>query len=123
MRKPKCPVCNREVPRADIRKGIFPCPSCGTELRIPQIGTPGLGLPLLVGGVPAAFLLAHLFGLRGNSFLLAAALLMGPCALAIGFLYGALLAALFPRLERDLGVDRDGNLHIVPPPGPPTGRQ
>jgi len=123
MRKPKCPACNREVPRAHIRRGTFQCPSCGTGLRIPQIGRLVLGPPLLAGGVLAGFLVAHLFGLRGNSLLLAVALLTLPCGFTIALLYGGLLAALFPRLERDLGIDRDGILHIVPPPRPPTGQQ
>jgi hypothetical protein len=123
MRKPKCPVCNREVPRAHIRKGTFQCPSCGTGLRIPETFRQPFGLLFFASGVGAAFFVARVFGAKGNSLLLAVALLMTPCALGIACVCGAILAAVFPRLERGTGVDRDGNLHIVPPPGPPTGRQ
>jgi len=118
MRKSKCPACHFEVPKAFIRKGTFHCPSCSTELRIPEIGRQVLGPLLLVGGVSTAFLVGHLIGLTGNSLLLAVVLLMAPCGFGIALLSGALLGALFPRLERNPGEDSAGILHIVPPSGP-----
>ena len=123
MRKPKCPVCHREVPKVYIRKGTFQCPSCGTNLRIPQIGRPAVGPLFLGAGVLTSILLAKTLGLTGNSLLLAIILLMAPCAFGISLLSGALLGSLFPRLERDSGEDSAGILHIVPPPGPPKHRK
>jgi hypothetical protein len=65
-------------------------------------------------------------GLKGWG-LLFATIFLGPVAgLLVTGLIILTLAWVFgvpPRLERDLGVDGGGILHIVPPPGPSKGPQ
>src|SRR5690349_21435208 len=96
MREPKCPACRCDVAKACIRRGTFQCPNWGAELRIPQIGRPVLRPVLLVGGVIVAFLLAHLFGLAGNSLLLGVILLTAPCGFGFALLFGAPRGHYFP---------------------------
>jgi hypothetical protein len=67
-----------------------------------------------VSGSAVALLVPYIFGLRQVALLLAAILLLAPCAVGIGFVLGAVLWVLFPRLERDYGVQEGEFLHITP---------
>lgn|SRR5581483_3859610 len=121
MRKARCPVCAREVPKGFIRQGTFPCPWCKEPLRFPRISRLQ-GAPIGLCGALLAFLMLRLAGLEGNALLFATIIALAPAGLAAGAVAGAVRGFFFPRLERDLGDD-GGILHIVPPPGPSKGPQ
>ena len=122
MRKPKCPVCRREVAKAFIRRTTFPCPNCDAPLRIPQLNRSVLAAALVVFGFSAAILIPYTLGLRENALIAAAIVLLAPCGIGLGLVLGAVLGYFFPRLEKDPGWQDGEILHIVPPPGPSKGR-
>jgi hypothetical protein len=117
MRKPKCPVCRREVPKAFIRRDTFPCPNCNAPLRIPQLNRSALAAVLVACGFSAAILIPYTLGLRQNALIAAAIILLAPCGIGLGFVLGAALGYFFPRLERDPGWQDGEILHITPRPG------
>jgi hypothetical protein len=118
----KCPVCAREVPRAFIRRGTFPCPTCKESLRLPRFSKP-LGVAIMACTVSLAILILYLMGLKASAILIVTIILFPPLGAASGLVAGALQAYLFPSLERDSGFDDGGILHIVPPPGRSKGPQ
>jgi hypothetical protein len=116
MRKIKCPVCAHEVPRAFIRRGTFPCPTCKEPLRIPRASRL-LAVPLAACGYSLVFLTAYLLGLKGNALLIVTVFVGCAATFVVAAVMGLLQGYLFPRLERDPGFDDGEILHIVPPPG------
>jgi hypothetical protein len=122
MRKIKCPVCGGEVPKVYVRRGTFPCPTCRQPLRIARASRV-VAVPIVVGGWSLALLIPHLMGMQGNTFLLAAILLLAPAGFGVAALMGAVRGYLFLKLERDPGVEDGEILHITPRPDARGGRQ
>lgn len=77
----------------------------------------------VLSGLGVALLVPYIFGLREGALVLVAIVLLVPFAIGIGFVLGAVLWVLFPRLERDSGEGSAGILHIVPPSGPSKRRE
>jgi hypothetical protein len=90
-------------------------------LRVPQLKKSHFVPIVLAGGLSAAILIPYLLGLRQNALLVAAIVLFAPCAIGTGFLSGAALALLFPRLERDYGIQEGEFLHVTPRRDPRKG--
>lgn len=122
-RKVSCPACRREVPKAYIRRHAFPCPNCGTPLRIPRLSRVWLTPPLLACGVSLAILIPYALGLRENALFIATIILLAPCGISTGFVLGAALWYFFPRLERDPAWQEGEILHVTPQRGPWKGKE
>jgi hypothetical protein len=93
-----CPACGREISRADVRSGDFPCPHCLQTLEIDT----RYALPAELVSLVLAASLSALVGISGYMFLLSTVLISVPI-----FLVAALLNRWFwLKLARsNYGVD------------------
>lgn len=122
MRKVECPACKAEVPRWEIGRGTFPCPSCQEPIRRPPPSRLW-GVAALVFGLPLGYFLCKLFALQDNNQVLLGTIFLGlPAGLVVVRLIGIARYFLFLRLERNPNWDDGDILHITPQRGGPQRR-